>query len=388
MPKIKVPLLSFEAHGTLAKATSFLKRRGRNIAEKKPIPTDAKSPLQLEWRHMYQKAVALWHALSPEEKREWESLARSRHMPGFAWFLSQCLKPNPGIYLPLQGGTMQGDIDMAKHRIIRLPEPEDDQEPARKVDLEAFEIIQTFLGLTDTPSSYSGQAGKYPRVNALENALEFIALTLTFLGLTDTPASYSGQAGKFPRVNTLENALEFAPAAADYPFKLKPAITRYVLPGWYIGEKGTHIPVVGMIYYIPIFVTETTTYTRICMDVKNEAAGTADLRIFNWNNGLPGSLVLSAGTVNTGTIGAKEIIIAQQLTRGYYFVAYRCTAAPTLHCAETSYALTVPIPGLVDSSAIRISKIVLTVSAAYADPAPAPTGALDAWASAIYLKET
>lgn len=32
----------------------------------------------------------------------------------------------------------------------------------------------------------------------------------TFLGLTDTPASYSGQAGKYARVNTGETALEFA----------------------------------------------------------------------------------------------------------------------------------------------------------------------------------
>lgn len=31
----------------------------------------------------------------------------------------------------------------------------------------------TFLALTDTPSAYTGQAGKYPKVNVAENALEF-----------------------------------------------------------------------------------------------------------------------------------------------------------------------------------------------------------------------
>ncbi|GAI54372.1 unnamed protein product, partial [marine sediment metagenome] len=107
-------------------------RGSQTIAEKMPIPEDAKSELQLQWRHMYQKAVALWHALSPEEKQEWESNARSRHMTGFAWFMSQCLKPNPGIYLPLQGGQMQGNIDMAKHKILKLPTPEADQEAATK----------------------------------------------------------------------------------------------------------------------------------------------------------------------------------------------------------------------------------------------------------------
>lgn len=81
---------------------------------------------------MYQKAAALWHLLSAEEKADWESGARTKHMTGFAWFMSQCLKPNPGIYLPLQGGIMQGDIDMADHKITDLPQPATDQEAATK----------------------------------------------------------------------------------------------------------------------------------------------------------------------------------------------------------------------------------------------------------------
>jgi len=129
MVKLKNPLLSFDARNTLSKAITFVKRRGQNIAEKKPEVKDVKSLAQLSWRHMYLKAVALWHALSAAEKQEWESLARPKHMTGFAWFMSQCLRPNPGIYLPLQGGTMSGDIDMAKNRLLKLPLPTDSQEP-------------------------------------------------------------------------------------------------------------------------------------------------------------------------------------------------------------------------------------------------------------------
>jgi len=35
------------------------------------------------------------------------------------------------------------------------------------------DIVTTFVGLTDTPANYTGDAGKYAKVNAGENALEF-----------------------------------------------------------------------------------------------------------------------------------------------------------------------------------------------------------------------
>lgn len=76
--------------------------------------------------------------------------------------------------------------------------------------------LLSFLDLPDTPSSYSGQANKYVKVNSGENALEFVNLVLTFLALTDTPSSYSGQSGKSARVNSSENALEFAFPNATY----------------------------------------------------------------------------------------------------------------------------------------------------------------------------
>lgn len=175
-----------------------------------PIPEDAKTPAQLSWRHMFNKCVDLWHTLSAAEQQEWERLARPKHMTGYAWYISQCLRPNPGIYLPLQGGTMSGDIDMAKHRILKLPAPTDPQEAARLADVG----VGSFLGLTDTPASYAGQALKHVRVNAAQNALQFVRNT--FLALLDTPASYAGQALKFVRVNAATNALEFTTAVGGY----------------------------------------------------------------------------------------------------------------------------------------------------------------------------
>lgn len=132
MTKIKNPLFSLGSVGRLTSSLTFLRRRRQDIVESTPVVPDARTMAQLSWRHMYQKATALWRALSPDEKWEWESQARRRHMTGYAWFVSQALKPNPGLYLPLQGGVMQGEIDMATHRILDIPDPSLDQEPVTR----------------------------------------------------------------------------------------------------------------------------------------------------------------------------------------------------------------------------------------------------------------
>jgi len=135
MTKLNVPLLSFSATGTLGQQFALAKRLGQHILQRKPSPTDAKSSSQLFFRTLYQQCTALWHTLSQAEKAIWESNARPFHMTGYAYYISQCLRPNPGIYLPLAGGTMQGIIDMDANRITNLPAPVDNNDPARKIDL-------------------------------------------------------------------------------------------------------------------------------------------------------------------------------------------------------------------------------------------------------------
>jgi len=129
MAKLKAGLFSLDAAGTLAKTLTFLRRMKGQIVEKTPHPKDAKSAAQLAWRPMFQACADLWHTLSTAEKASWESAARPLHMTGYAYYMSQCLRPNPGIYLPLAGGTMQGDIDMDSHKILTLPDPTLDQDP-------------------------------------------------------------------------------------------------------------------------------------------------------------------------------------------------------------------------------------------------------------------
>lgn len=71
---------------------------------------------------------------------------------------------------------------------------------------------QTFLSLTDTPPSYSGESGNHVRVATTEDVLEFAAPT--FLELSDTPSSFSGSGGYTVKVNSGATALEFVSVAA------------------------------------------------------------------------------------------------------------------------------------------------------------------------------
>lgn len=81
--------------------------------------------------------------------------------------------------------------------------------------------VTSFTGLTDTPNAYTSQAGKYPRVNDAENALEFtdiklsryhnIVVTDTFFNTTDvtTNALYTTDEATFkmPYDGTIEEVI-------------------------------------------------------------------------------------------------------------------------------------------------------------------------------------
>jgi hypothetical protein len=308
MAKLKSPLLSLKAWGQVTKDIIIRRARSGTIAERKPMPTDAKSPAQLAQRTLFQQCSEEWKLMTPAEKVVYERYGTEHHMTGYAWFMRAfLLNPAP----------------------------------------------RNFIQLEDCPASYAGQAAKLPAVKGDESGLEFIA----------TPAP-------------------------DFPQKLKPAITRYVIPGWYFASNASISVEAGYIYYIPIFVSETTTFTAICTRVRTQIAGTARLGIFNWSNGLPGTKILDAGTVDTSTTGVKSIIINQVLTRGYYFLAIRCSATPSLDGPATTYAISTPVQGIGDGSNILPLYPILAAIAAWADPAPAPTSARDAGLCVVFLKET
>ncbi len=143
MKKLRGPLFSLGATGRLARAFAISRRLSGPAWGLRGRPSDPRTEKQLAWRTMWQLAASLWHDLSPAEQAVWEHEGTTRHMTGFAWYMSQALRPNPGIYLPLAGGDMTGVINMQWQQITGLPPPLDATDAARKtyVDWRAREEV-------------------------------------------------------------------------------------------------------------------------------------------------------------------------------------------------------------------------------------------------------
>ncbi len=79
---------------------TFQKRNQGTIARTKPIPTDPKSEAQLAQRKRYIEAVAVWNALTPEEKEAWRGVCPG--LTAYQCFMRSQLKyapPPPPLYI-------------------------------------------------------------------------------------------------------------------------------------------------------------------------------------------------------------------------------------------------------------------------------------------------
>ncbi|MBA7712379.1 hypothetical protein ES703_121353 [subsurface metagenome] len=97
MPKLKNPVLSLGATGTLAESITFTRRRKTNIVEKKPVPTYRRTLPQNYQRWDYEDGIFYWHALTDAQRQEWRSKATRYHMTGFAYFMRWYLLNLPDL---------------------------------------------------------------------------------------------------------------------------------------------------------------------------------------------------------------------------------------------------------------------------------------------------
>lgn len=91
MAKLKGPLFSIEARGTIGDALTFQSVKGINRVGIKNIPTDRRSDSQLKVRLDYAYAITLWQALSANEKASYDALAveTGHKMSGYNYFIQE-----------------------------------------------------------------------------------------------------------------------------------------------------------------------------------------------------------------------------------------------------------------------------------------------------------
>ena len=173
---------------------------------------------------------------------------------------------------------------------------------------------------------------------------------------------------------------------------------RYEMPGWYWAANAVAVWSSGRLVYIPIYVHRTTTYDRISIYVDTLDAGKLmRLGIYEATSGvtglLPGALVLDAGTVSIGTTGIKEINISQELTEGFYYLAFVGDSSVARgYSPDKEKAISPPVGGIANvvntdmgDTMQQTSDQVAMVAGGLGDPAPAPEYAVDVVGRGIVL---
>lgn len=115
MSKLKAPLFSLEAHGTLKDSPTYTSSReiSRAIATPTHLPTYT-TP-QLQQRFLYKLGVALWNAMTPAQRAPYQASALTRKTTAMNNWLQYWLLnlPNLTLCLPLAEGQGATAYDLS-----------------------------------------------------------------------------------------------------------------------------------------------------------------------------------------------------------------------------------------------------------------------------------
>ena len=102
---------------------------------------------------------------------------------------------------------------------------------------------------------------------------------------------------------------------------------KYLSANWYDAKNGATISssayTLNRLYLYPLFIQESITIDRLGVECTVANASTTwRVGIYNADsNGVPTTVLLDAGTVDTSTTGLKTITVSQTLNTGLYYIA-------------------------------------------------------------------
>lgn len=286
-----------------------------------------------------------------------------------AWIIASDDIGISGTYLPLVAGggnPLTGDLYINKDTPgIQLKHSGSTRGLISATNTELY--VRSFGAGT---SLYLG-SDTYPTIINGSTITATAPLAMGANKITDLAAAVAaGDAVRYDQLTSISNGAMG---------QLKPNVTRYTQPGWMIVRDDDSFTMTGgYITYVPIFVASSTTFTETVFNVAGAGGGgsTMDIRIFAWNDGVPGAQVVNVGTVATASTGTKTITANYTLDRGFYFVAFRNNLAVTVNSINWSFPVSCPIGGMGPTTAPSSNFgnwVGMYVNSAYADPAPAPT---------------
>lgn len=89
MARLRGPLLSIAASGTIGGVVTFESRSGGPVARLKPASKKPASYAQIQHRAMVTVCAATWATLSTDDKARWQAIAASHGLPVMAKFLHE-----------------------------------------------------------------------------------------------------------------------------------------------------------------------------------------------------------------------------------------------------------------------------------------------------------
>ena len=102
MAKVKGPLFSLTAFGTVGNLLTFRRTPGKVAVYLKPVPTDPESGAQLWQRGNFASAVSAWGALSGASKAWWNMYAAGGKVSGYICFVRDYLRGGEPYVPPSQ----------------------------------------------------------------------------------------------------------------------------------------------------------------------------------------------------------------------------------------------------------------------------------------------
>ncbi len=97
MAKVKNPLLSLSASGTIGNIVTYAKRKFNQVVSIKLTRKDSNSSLQQVLRQVFIEGTAAWNLLTDPQKLQYEEDAKSLVMTGYNLFIQEYINENYGV---------------------------------------------------------------------------------------------------------------------------------------------------------------------------------------------------------------------------------------------------------------------------------------------------